>query len=533
MYFCEQKFLIIGLKRSGFFACESLLARGAKCFVYDEKLTGEAAKNAEILVKDGAELVKKEDIEKLAEKLDVAIISPGVPIDDDVPVICKKAGVNVIGETELGFITAKCAFAAVTGTNGKTTTCCLIDKILSVAQKPHFLEGNVGTPLTRFQEEMQNEKSVCVLETSSFQLESVARFAPHISCVLNITPDHLNRHYNMENYVYLKSRITANQRESEYAVLNYDDETVRGFANLTRAKKVFFSVKEYLAGGACVFGDDLLFKGEKIAEISKIPLKGSHFYSDVLAAVSVCMLLGVPVEKIREGLYGFTGVAHRMQKAGEFNGVTFINDSKSTNPDSAKVALESFKSPLIWLVGGKDKGEGYAELFEKAKTCNVKAAVCFGSSAAKLFNVAAEAGFKEIYAFPDMARAAEYSFAMAEAGDCVLFSPACASFDEFSGFEERGEKFVSLVKKYIFTQTAAKEKTTTENSSSENAPSESSRLQLTGKFFPLSSSEKEDNEAGDGGNAPEENEKIKAQAPENKENINGISEAYGEKATSD
>lgn len=472
MYFCKQNFLIIGLKRSGFFACKSLLSRGAKCFIYDEKLAGDAAKNAEILVADGAELVKKEDVEKLAEKLDVAIISPGVPIDDDVPVICKRAGVNVIGEIELGYRMAKCAFVAVTGTNGKTTTCCLVDRILSVSEEPHFLAGNVGTPLTRFQEEMQNEKNVCVLETSSFQLESVAKFTPHISCVLNITPDHLNRHYNMENYVYLKSRITANQRESEYAVLNYDDEIVRGFASLTRAKKIFFSVKEYLAGGACVFGNDILFKGEKIAEIGKIPLKGSHFYSDVLAAVSICMLLGIPAEKIREGLYGFTGVAHRMQRAGEFDGVTFINDSKSTNPDSAKVALESFNAPLIWLVGGKDKGEGYAELFESAKTRNIKAVICFGSSSVKMLNIAESSGFKQIFAFPDMERAAEYSFLLSEPGDTVLFSPACASFDEFSGFEERGEKFVSLVKNFISGRSIAKEAISAEKplSAAENPP---------------------------------------------------------------
>lgn len=445
MFVSKQTFLIVGMSKSGYCSCMALLKRGAKCYVYDAAPRQAATENIKKAEQAGAIVLNKEQLFAEIKNINVAVISPGVPVDNEIPVCAKNAGVNVIGEIELGGLLSLNPIIAVTGTNGKTTVCSLIDHILTLASMPHYLAGNYGVPFTSFENEFCNEKETAVLEISSFQLETTAKLTPHISCVLNITPDHLDRHYNMDNYSYLKSRIVINQRESEYAVLNRDDETVKGFAEKTRAKIVYFSLSEQ-NNGAFVKDGYIYFGSEKVCETELLALKGKHNLQNALAATAVCRLMGVSAKVVRNGLCSFKGVKHRLQTVDEINGVTYVNDSKSTNAGAAITALSNMSRRFIWLCGGKDKGDGYDELFlEAAKNPQLKCVVLYGESVKKLYAAASNAGIKSAFAFPDFLRACAYAFSLAERGDCVLLSPACASFDEFSGFEERGDKFISLV----------------------------------------------------------------------------------------
>ena len=445
MFLSKQTFLIVGMSRSGFYACSALLKRGAKCFVYDDSPRAEALKNIKNAEIGGAIHLDKSALFEKLKNIDVAVISPGVPIDGEIPVACKNAGLNVIGEIELGGLISLNPIIAVTGTNGKTTVCALVDYILSLESVPHYLAGNYGVPFTAFEKEFNNEKEIALLEVSSFQFETAAKFTPHISCVLNIGPDHLDRHYNMANYTFLKSRAVLNQRESEYAVLNRDDETVKEFAKKTRAKIVYFSLEKQ-QNGAYVEDGYIRFGNEKVCETELLALKGKHNLQNALAATAICRLVGVSAKTIRNGLCSFKGVKHRLQTVDEIGGVIYINDSKSTNAGAAITALADMSRPFVWLAGGKDKGEGYDELFASAaKNPLLKQTVIYGESAKKLYASAAGAGIKGAFVFPDFLHACDYAFSLAEKGDCVLLSPACASFDEFSGFEQRGDAFISLV----------------------------------------------------------------------------------------
>lgn len=458
MFVSKQSFLIIGMSKSGLSASKALLKRGAKCYVLDESASACVAKNLSEAVSLGAVEAKRENLHSIFNKINVAVLSPGVPIDNEIPIACKNAGVAVIGEVELGYLLSRNPIVAVSGTNGKTTTCALIDHILNVANEPHYLAGNYGIPFTAFDSEFFNEKELALLEISSFQLETVARFTPHISCVLNLSPDHLDRHYNMENYAYLKSRLVLLQRQSEYAVLNKDDESVRAFAEKTRAKILFFSMQEQSDG---VFLKDgyICFDSEKVCEVELLALKGRHNVQNALAATAVCALLGVRPEQIKRGLCSFKGVKHRLQTIAEYNDVLYINDSKSTNPNAAATAIAGLSRPCVWLVGGKDKGEGYRELLAEAlRSPHLKSVVVYGASARKLYAEALTAGIKSVYAFPDFTSACRYAFCLTKKGDCVLLSPACASFDEFSGYEERGEKFIELVNERVSFEGSFSEK---------------------------------------------------------------------------
>ena len=445
MFLSRQTFLIVGMSKSGYCACMALLKRGAKCLVYDAAPRAAVIENIKEAEQAGAEVLTKEELFARLKSVNVAVVSPGIPVDNEIPVAARNAGVNVIGEIELGGILSHNPIVAVTGTNGKTTVCSLVDHILTVAGAPHYLGGNYGVPFTSFEKEFDNENEVAVLEISSFQLETTAKLVPHISCVLNLTPDHMDRHYNMDNYAYLKSRVVLNQRESEYAVLNRDDETVKSFAEKTRAKIVYFSLEQQ-GSGAFIKDGYIYFGSEKICETELPALKSRHNLQNALAATAICRLLGVPAGVVRNGLCSFKGVKHRLQTVAEVNGVTYINDSKSTNAGAAMAALSETSRPFIWLAGGRDKGDGYDDLFKAAaKNPFLKSVVIYGESAEKLYTAAFAAGIKSAFAFPDFLSACNYAFLLACSGDCVLLSPACASFDEFSGFEERGDRFISLV----------------------------------------------------------------------------------------
>lgn len=443
MYFKKSKFLIVGISKSGYAACNLLISHGSSCFIYDKAPNEVSKKYINELTSRGATLVNGENIEDVISLCDVIILSPGVPIDSEIPIIARKLRKNIIGELELGYYFTKGVIVGITGTNGKTTTCSMIDFILQKSGQKSFLCGNIGNPLCSCCEEIK-EDDIAVVEVSSFQLETVAKFTPHIACVINLTPDHLSRHYNMENYVYLKSRILRNLRESEFAVLNADDDKIKEFSQSTRGKAVYFSLSKEV-DGAYLQKDEIYWRKEFIMNIKDLTLKGGHNIQNTLVTICVCKLLGIEKEIIESGLREFKGVRHRIQEVGCFNGVTCVNDSKSTNPASTISAINTIEGPFTLLLGGQEKS-GYEVLFNELKNKELlKRIVIYGQSREKLYNQAKNVGLKNIEIITDFERAVKVAFLGAVSGDTLLLSPACGSFDEFSGYEERGEKFIEIV----------------------------------------------------------------------------------------
>lgn len=442
MLFSRQTFLVAGLSRSGVAAAEYLLGRGAKVYVYDDVEDGNVAKAAETLASRGCIVVKKDELSEKSERCDILVLSPGIPVDHALPVAFRRAGKRVIGETELGALALRCPVVAVTGTNGKTTTVSMLDEIFRKSGLKSVACGNIGKPITSCVGELGTD-GVAVAEISSFQLETLYSLRPHVAVVLNITEDHLNRHYNMDNYIYLKSRILKNSAESEYAVLNYDDSIVRGFAEKTKAKVVWFSVKEKVEGGYISEGSFCYF-GEKLFPVSELPLEGAHNEANAIAAICAAKIMGVENSAILAALKEFRGVAHRLQTIGTLGGVTFIDDSKATNVDSAIKAIGSVKSETVILLGGKDKGYSYEPLFEKIKNSGVVHAVIYGENAFRILNAALKNGFTSVTLCRPFDLAVRVAFLTARKGQTVLLSPASASFDSFRSYEERGERFAQI-----------------------------------------------------------------------------------------
>lgn len=442
MYFPEQTFLVAGISRSGAAAAEYLLAKGAKVYLYDD-VEDEAVRAAtEKLVTKGAHRVRKEELNARAEGCDVLVLSPGIPIDHPLALSFKRGGKAVVGEAELGARALRCPAVAVTGTNGKTTVVSMLEHIFRAAGKRAVACGNIGKPLTACLGEL-GEDGLAVLEVSSFQLETLVSLRPHVAVVLNISEDHLNRHYTMENYIFLKQRLLKNSAESEYAVLNYDDERVRAFAEKTHARTVWFSLRgevdgAYLAGGA------LFWRGERIMQADDLPLEGAHNVANALAAIAAAKLMGVRSELIAPALASFRGVLHRMRKVGEVGGVTFIDDSKATNVDAAIKAIESVKGESVLLVGGKDKGYAYEPLFEAAKRGGIVHAVIYGENAFRVLHAALKADFSQVTLCRPFEMAVRVAFMTAQRGQNVLLSPASASFDAFQNYEERGDRFAEI-----------------------------------------------------------------------------------------
>ncbi|MBE7084848.1 MAG: UDP-N-acetylmuramoyl-L-alanine--D-glutamate ligase [Clostridiales bacterium] len=443
MYPKHQKFLILGLSSSGYMATEFLLTKGAETYIYDDVESVKVAKNFEELTKKGAKRVRKEELSSVAEGCDVLVLSPGIPIDHPLAVSFKRKGKAVVGETELGARYMRCPIVAVTGTNGKTTTVSLITQTLqSVGYDAHAC-GNIGTPMLAFAH--LEEDALAIAEISSFQLETLNSIRPHISVVLNITEDHLNRHYNMENYAFLKGKLLKNASGAEYAVLNYDDKTVRDFADKTKAKVVWFSVKERVQGA--YYEDGALYYGEeKILSANELFASGLHNVQNALATIATAKIMRVPTESIAKSLRDFKGVKHRLEKIATIDGVTFIDDSKATNVDASVQAVQTVKGETLLLLGGKNKGYDYARLFEVMKHANVVQAVLYGENRYELLKSARENGFENITLCARFSLAVNVALLMAKSGQTVLLSPASASFDEFSSYEERGDTFVEIIR---------------------------------------------------------------------------------------
>lgn len=442
MYPERQIFFVLGLSRSGKAAAEFLLSRGALVYIYDDVSGERVEKIARALEEQGAKRVDKENFSKMPELCDVLVLSPGIPIDHPIAVSFKRKGKAVVGETELAARYMRCPIVAVTGTNGKTTTVSMLTEIFKTDNVDAYACGNIGTPMIEFCNLCEN--SIAVAEISSFQMETLNSLCPHISVILNITEDHLNRHYNMENYIFLKSKILKNSTETEYAVLNYDDPIVRGFAEKTRAKVLWFSVRERVAG-AYLENGNLYFGNEKILSAADLLVEGVHNIQNALAAVVAAKIIGVKTETIAAALSSFKGIKHRIEFVKESNGISYIDDSKGTNVDATIKAVNCMKQDTVLLLGGKNKGYDYSPLFAFLRSSKVKHAILYGENRYDLLKSARENGFHEFTVCKDFAFAVRVAAMKAERGNTVLLSPASASFDEFAGYEERGEKFVEIV----------------------------------------------------------------------------------------
>ena len=446
MYLKRQVFLVLGLSKSGRAATEFLLAEKATVYIYDDIFSERVQQTANDLVEKGARRVEKEDLPQVMERCDALVLSPGVPIDHPLAVAFKRNHRAVIGEAELAARFMRCPMLAVTGTNGKTTTVSMLTEVLSRGGFTAQVCGNIGSPMIDYCQ--LTGDAVAVAEISSFQLETLQSIRPHIAMVLNITEDHLNRHYNMENYIFLKGKLLKNCTETEYAVLNYDDPIVRGFAEKTKAQVLYFSVKERVSGAYYEEGA-LWFGKEKILPVSDLPIGGLHNVQNALAVITAAKIMGVKTADIQAGLTGFKGIKHRVELVATVDGVAYINDSKGTNVDATMKAIEAMKADTVLLLGGKNKGYDYDKLFSALPNSKVVHAVLYGENRFSLLKSARACNYDAVTLCDRFDFAVRVAILKAKAGQNVLLSPASASFDEFTNYEERGDAFVAIVQSLI------------------------------------------------------------------------------------
>ena len=440
-----KKVLVFGSGISGEAAAGLLAERGAQVVLYDgnEKLDRAAVAGR---VPAGTQIVLGEFPEALLDGLDLVVMSPGVPTDLPVVVRMREKSIPVWGEIELAYACAKGDVLAITGTNGKTTTTTLLGEIMREAADSVFIVGNIGTPYTGIASDTR-EDSVTVAEVSSFQLETVHSFRPKVSAILNITPDHLNRHHTMEAYIAAKERIAENQTEDDYCVLNYEDEVLREFGRDIRPQVLYFSSRRKLKRGVWMDGDRIVCGiGEEtvICTTGELQILGVHNYENVMAAVAMAGAYGVPADVIRRVVTSFKGVEHRIEFVAEKNGVAFYNDSKGTNPDAAIRGIRAMNRPTVLIGGGYDKDSAYDEWI-RAFDGRVKKLVLIGATREKIAETARKLGFTDIVMADSFEEAFEKCTEYAEPGDAVLLSPACASWGMFKNYEERGDKFKELV----------------------------------------------------------------------------------------
>ena len=442
MYYKNTVFLVAGMQKSGFSVSKLLLEKEATVYDYDKRKTEQIKQNIKLIENLGAKSVS--DYKEAVKFCDVLVISPGVPIDSDICKTFKLNGKRITGELELASREIIKPIIAVTGTNGKTTVCSLIHSSLSKSGVKTVLAGNIGTPLSDLVCSV-NQSEIAVVEVSSYQLETTYTFYPHVSIVLNLTPDHLDRHYSMENYALVKSKILLPLKESEFAILNYDDERVREFSSLTKAKILYFSKSEKVEG--CYIQDEsIYYNDEKIIPLTDLLLNEPHNIDNYMATVCALKAVGISNEDIKNSISEFKGVKHRFEKVKTVNGVTFINDSKSTNPASVITAIESLSSPAVLIMGGSEKNLDYSEVFEKIKSSkNVKQTILTGECANSLINYAVKEKVDNVSVVKGFENAVLTAYKLCAINEAVLLSPGTASFDEFTSFEERGEKFVEIV----------------------------------------------------------------------------------------
>ena len=445
----DKKVIVIGAGKSGLASSGLLLRQNAYVTLYDgktdlntEEIYAEMNHNPRFKISLG------ELTDEILEGIDICVISPGVPTDAGFMEKVGNKGIPIWGEIELAYYLNKGRIAAITGTNGKTTTTTLVGEIFKERQDDTLVVGNIGLPFTRLADST-DEDTLIALEVSSFQLETIHTFKPHVAAILNLTPDHLNRHHTLDNYYNTKFRITENQTEDDYIVLNYDDPEIRSREGLVKkARKIYFSRKEVLKDGVSVDGYDIIVSenGEKtrIMDVRAINILGDHNLENVLAAVAVTYYMGIPAETIERVVGQFNGVEHRIEFVRELDGVRYYNDSKGTNPDAAIKAIKAMQSSTLLIGGGYDKQSEYDEWIESFDG-KVRYLVLLGETASAIEACCKRHGFNQIVMVDSLEDAVKFCHENAIQGENVLLSPACASWDMFPNFEVRGEMF----KKYV------------------------------------------------------------------------------------
>jgi UDP-N-acetylmuramoylalanine--D-glutamate ligase len=476
----NKRVLVVGLGKSGMAAALFLRDKGARVTVSDARSAVALAEEIPTLLDAGIMVEAGGHGLLTFRRQDLIVVSPGVPFDT--PELKQvraygSLGPPIIGELELASRFLQGKVVAITGSNGKTTTTSLLGKIFADAGGPTLVGGNIGTPVIELVAESirlsrspgeeintgilrsaQNDKQSAgddkqylwsVLEVSSFQLETVVEFHPQIAVVLNITPDHLDRHGTFENYAAMKTRITERQGPEDFLVLNAEDKPTQMVAAKTKAQVFWFSGRRPIKQGAFVYGESILFvpregaKAEPVMPVAEIPLKGAHNVENVLAAVCAARLGGVSAESIRASVGSFKAVAHRLEFVAAVRGVEFYDDSKATNVDATKKALEAFAGGVHLILGGKDKNSDYTELSDLLRA-RCKVVYTIGSAAEKIERHLA--GVVKIVSAGTLGEAVRKAAEEAVAGDVVVLAPACSSFDQFENYEQRGRMFKEIVK---------------------------------------------------------------------------------------
>jgi UDP-N-acetylmuramoylalanine--D-glutamate ligase len=441
-----KRVLVVGLGRSGVASALFLKSRGARVTVSDTKSEDQLTEEIPALLDQGIAVETGGHGERTFQNQDLIVVSPGVPVDAEPIIQARALGQPVVGEIELAskFLTGK--IVAITGSNGKTTTTTLTGEILATGGLKTLVGGNIGTPAISLVEQATPE-TLTVLEVSSFQLETVSTFRPKIAVVLNVTPDHLDRHRTFSAYVDAKARIFENQQPDDFAVLNANDPTCVELGRRTRAPVFWFSRKKEMHQGAHVRDGQIVFRRDEseveVMPVNEIPLKGAHNLENVLAAICSGILLGCEIEKIRAAVRNFKAVEHRLEYVATVRGVEYYNDSKATNVDATIKALESFPSGVHLILGGKDKGSDYSLLNDLLRQ-RVRRVYTIGTAADKIQSQIKDAA--EVVASGSLESAVRQAAASAQPGDVVLLAPACASFDQFQNYEHRGRVFKELVR---------------------------------------------------------------------------------------
>ena len=448
----DKQVLVFGAAKSGISATKLLQKQGASVVLYDG--------NNNINIDDFKESIDTEHNFKayfgelpseLIPTFDLMVLSPGIAIDSPLVVQVCTYGIPVWGEIELAYRYSKGRIIGVTGTNGKTTTTSLVGEIMKTYYDEVYVVGNIGNPFTDIAMET-TEKSISVIELSSFQLETTFKFRPDVSAILNITPDHLNRHHTMENYIRIKENVAMNQTMSDLCVLNYEDGVLRAMAERLHTRVMFFSSARELKDGLYLDGDDIFFavdgKKQLVCNVNELRILGRHSYENVMAGVGIAITMGVPMGLIKKAATSFQAVEHRIEYVETISGVTYYNDSKGTNPDASIKAVQAMKGPTIVIGGGYDKGVEFDEWIESFDG-KVKYLVLLGQTREKIAETAIKHGFTKIIMVDNLREAVRVCAGKAENGDEVLLSPACASWGMFENYEQRGRLFKEYVRELL------------------------------------------------------------------------------------
>ncbi len=443
----DKRVLVCGMAKSGVSAAKLLNTLGARVTLQDMKKR-EEIKESQLLENEGISLFLGANPDDIVLEQDLIVLSPGIPCDLPFILKAEAAGIPVISEVELAYTLTPCPVTAITGTNGKTTTTTLVGQIMQAVKPNTAVVGNIGVSYSGEVSRLTKEDWV-VAEISSFQMEKAKTFCPHISAVLNISPDHLNRHKTMENYIAMKERVFENQGVDDFCILNYSDEVCRKMADKTNARVFFFSSKEPLAEGIYLAGDMIHFSwdamDEDLISIHDLQILGIHNYENVMAAAAMAIVAQVPLDTIRQVLRKFSGVEHRIEYVATVDGVDYYNDSKGTNTDASIRAVLAMKKPIVLIGGGYDKGVSFDE-WTRLFQGRVKHLILIGVTAQQIKESAEKFGFTDISICETFAEAVNLCRGKAMEGDCVLLSPACASWGMFDNFEQRGDMFKEQVR---------------------------------------------------------------------------------------